>query len=125
MAPPPAFGYRARTASGQIRPMTVPGTAAVTPSPRVQSGEWQAVVMSFVYFFCVLTAYYVMRPVREQLSAAVGSTQLPWFYGATFVAMRSSNRWPMSRAASIVGCWPWSSLGSFVQVSRTGQSSLR
>ncbi|HEV8695036.1 MAG TPA: MFS transporter [Lysobacter sp.] len=27
-----------------------------------------------------------MRPVREQLSAAVGSTQLPWFYAATFFA---------------------------------------
>ena len=43
-------------------------------------------VLSFVYFFCVLAAYYVMRPVREQLSAAVGSIQLPWFYGATFIA---------------------------------------
>lgn len=54
-------------------------------SGRVQGGEWRAVVLSFVYFFCVLAAYYVVRPVREQLSAAVGSTQLPWFYGATFI----------------------------------------
>ncbi len=53
---------------------------------RIRSGEWRAVALSFVYFFCVLAAYYVMRPVREQLSAAVGSTQLPWFFAATFVA---------------------------------------
>lgn len=53
---------------------------------RVQDGEWRAVAVSFAYFFCVLAAYYVMRPVREQLSAAVGSTQLPWFFAATFVA---------------------------------------
>lgn len=53
---------------------------------RIQAGETRAVVLSFVYFFCVLAAYYVMRPVREQLSAAVGSTQLPWFYAATFLA---------------------------------------
>lgn len=53
---------------------------------RIHMGEWRAVSLSFVYFFCVLTAYYVMRPVREQLSAAVGSTQLPWFYAATFLA---------------------------------------
>ena len=53
----------------------------------VHSGEWRAVVLSFVYFFCVLAAYYVIRPVREQLSAAVGSTQLPVFYAATFVVM--------------------------------------
>lgn len=55
-------------------------------SSRVHANEWHAVVLSFAYFFCVLAAYYVMRPVREQLSAAVGSTQLPWFFAATFVA---------------------------------------
>ncbi len=53
---------------------------------RVHAGELRAVVLSFVYFFCVLAAYYVMRPVREQLSASVGSAELPWFYAATFVA---------------------------------------
>ena len=52
---------------------------------RVHSGEWLAVALSFAYFFCVLAAYYVIRPLREQLAAAVGSTQLPWFYGATFI----------------------------------------
>jgi len=59
----------------------------IKPAARVHSGEWHAVVLSFAYFFCVLAAYYMLRPVREQLSAAVGSTQLPWFYGATFVVM--------------------------------------
>ena len=53
---------------------------------RVRAGEWSAVLLSFTYFFCILTAYYVIRPVREQLSAAVGSTQLPWFFLATLVA---------------------------------------
>ncbi len=58
-----------------------------TPSVlRVQPHEWRAVALSFAAFFCVLAAYYVVRPVRDQLSAAVGSTQLPWFYAATFVA---------------------------------------
>jgi AAA family ATP:ADP antiporter len=60
--------------------------AAGNRTRRIQVGEWRAVALSFAYFFSVLTAYYVMRPVREQLSAAVGSTQLPWFYAATFVA---------------------------------------
>lgn len=53
---------------------------------RVRRGEWPALLVSLAYFFCVLTAYYVIRPVREQLAAEVGSTQLLWFYGATFVA---------------------------------------
>src|ERR1700754_3881576 len=36
-------------------------------------------------FFLVLTAYYVIRPVRDQLIGAVGSTALPSFYLAVFV----------------------------------------
>jgi len=38
-------------------------------------------------FFFVLTAYYIVRPVRDQLGGAVGSAQLPLFYAATFLAM--------------------------------------
>ena len=53
---------------------------------QVTPGEWRPLAISFLYFFFVLAAYYVIRPVREQLSAAVGSTQLPWFYAATFIA---------------------------------------
>ena len=53
--------------------------------PAIQSHEWFAVSIAFAYFFCVLAAYYVIRPVRDQLSAAVGSTALPIFYAATFV----------------------------------------
>ena len=47
-----------------------------TGPKRVHGGEWRAVAWSFAYFFGVLAAYYVMRPLREQLAAAVGSTQL-------------------------------------------------
>src|SRR5215469_6091583 len=34
-----------------------------------------------------MTAYYIMRPVRDQLSGAVGSQSLPLFYGSVFVVM--------------------------------------
>ena len=53
---------------------------------QVTPAEWRPLIISFLYFFFVLAAYYVIRPVRDQLSAAVGSTQLPWFYAATFLA---------------------------------------
>lgn len=80
---------------------------------RVRGGEWPAVGLSFVYFFCVLAAYYVMRPVREQLSGAVGSTQLPWFYGATFLATLILtpifgwlvSSWPRRIVVPIVQCF--------------------
>jgi AAA family ATP:ADP antiporter len=53
---------------------------------RIEAGEPGATALSFAWFFCVLAAYYVLRPVREQLAAAVGSTRLPVFYAATFLA---------------------------------------
>ena len=34
-----------------------------------------------------MTSYYIIRPVRDQLSGAVGSQSLPLFYGAVFVVM--------------------------------------
>ena len=52
----------------------------------VKPHERRAVLIAFAYFFCVLAAYYVVRPIRDQLSAAVGSTALPIFYLSTFIA---------------------------------------
>src|SRR5579859_3320206 len=44
-------------------------------------------MVSALAFFFVLTSYYIIRPVRDQLGGAVGSAQLPLFYAATFMAM--------------------------------------
>lgn len=52
----------------------------------VQRHEWPAVALAFGYFFLVLAAYYVLRPVREQLAAAGGVQVLLPYYSATFVA---------------------------------------
>lgn len=52
---------------------------------KIKVEEWYAVFLSFIYFFCVLGAYYVLRPMRDQLAVEVGSSQLPWFFAATFV----------------------------------------
>ena len=38
-------------------------------------------------FFFVMAAYYIIRPVRDQLSGAVGSQSLPMFYGTVFLVM--------------------------------------
>lgn len=53
---------------------------------KIKAEEWYAVFLSFVYFFCVLGSYYVLRPIRDQLAVEVGSAQLPWFFAASFVA---------------------------------------
>lgn len=46
-----------------------------------------APMLSALAFFFVMTSYYIIRPVRDQLSGAVGSQSLPLFYGAVFVVM--------------------------------------
>ncbi len=57
-------------------------------SPRHAVAESGAAPMlSALAFFFVITSYYIIRPVRDQLSGAVGSSSLPLFYGAVFVVM--------------------------------------
>ena len=48
--------------------------------------DTRAITQAALAFFCVLAAYYVIRPVRDQLAGATGSTALPWFYAGTFLA---------------------------------------
>ena len=49
--------------------------------------EAQAALIAAVYFFLVLGSYYVIRPIREQLGAAAGGSDvLPLLWTATFIA---------------------------------------
>ena len=56
-------------------------------SRRAVIEEGVAPMLSALAFFFVMTSYYIMRPVRDQLSGALGSISLPLFYGAVFVVM--------------------------------------
>jgi AAA family ATP:ADP antiporter len=49
--------------------------------------EYAAVAWSFVYFFCVLSAYYILRPVREAMAVGSGSETIPYLFIGTFIAM--------------------------------------
>src|SRR5699024_2742389 len=53
----------------------------------VRPDETPPLLVSGLAFFLILMAYYIIRPVRDQLSGAVGSHELPLFYAGTFVAM--------------------------------------
>lgn len=53
----------------------------------VRPGEVRALLWSFAYFFCLLAAYYVLRPVRDEMGLAGGVKNLPWLFTATFVVM--------------------------------------
>ncbi len=53
----------------------------------VKPGEGRAVLCSFVYFFMLLSAYYVLRPLRDNAGITGGVGNLPWLFTATFVTM--------------------------------------
>jgi AAA family ATP:ADP antiporter len=53
----------------------------------VRPGEGRALALSFLAFFCLLTAYYILRPLREERAIAAGAARLPALYGWTFATM--------------------------------------
>ena len=53
----------------------------------VREGEGRALGWSFAYFFSLLAAYYVLRPLRDEMGIAGGVKNLPWLFTATFVVM--------------------------------------
>jgi AAA family ATP:ADP antiporter len=53
----------------------------------IKPGEFVAVAWSFVYFFCILSAYYMLRSVRETMAIVSGVENIPWLFTGTFTAM--------------------------------------
>jgi len=49
--------------------------------------EYVAVTWSFAYFFCVLSSYYIIRPIREEMAVGSGPNTIPYLFIGTFVAM--------------------------------------
>ncbi len=53
----------------------------------LEKHEYVAVAWSFAYFFCVLSSYYILRPVRESMAVGSGPNTIPWLFFGTFIAM--------------------------------------
>jgi len=53
----------------------------------LEKHEYVAVAWSFAYFFCVLSSYYMLRPVRESMAVGSGPNTIPWLFFGTFVTM--------------------------------------
>ena len=52
----------------------------------IERRETVAVAWSFAYFFCVLSAYYILRPIRETMAVSSGSGTIPYLFVGTFTA---------------------------------------
>lgn len=53
----------------------------------VQASEVRAMLVGALYFFCILTAYGILRPIRDAMAVAGGTRNLPWLFAATLTAM--------------------------------------
>lgn len=53
----------------------------------VRSSELKALFLSAAYFFFVLCAYYILRPIRDEMAVAGGVRNLPWMFTGTLVLM--------------------------------------
>ena len=51
----------------------------------LRAGELPALLFSFVYFFLLLCAYYIIRPLRDEMGILGGIKNLPWVFTGTFI----------------------------------------
>ncbi len=68
----------------------------------LRAGELPALLISFAYFFFLLCAYYIIRPLRDEMGILGGIKNLPWVFTGTFLvilAMVPLYGWVSSRFA--------------------------
>jgi AAA family ATP:ADP antiporter len=53
----------------------------------VERSELKALAWSFIYFFCLLCAYFVIRPVRDEMMVRFGAERMQWVYTSVFFIM--------------------------------------
>ncbi len=76
----------------------------------IAPGEGRVLIYSFIYFFCLLCSYYIIRPMRDEMGIAGGVDQLQWMFTGTFLAMLAAvplfgwlvRRFPIRRFLPVV-----------------------
>jgi AAA family ATP:ADP antiporter len=53
----------------------------------ITRGERNRVFLSAVYFFTLMSSYYVLRPVRDEMGVRAGVARMPWLFTATSAVM--------------------------------------
>ncbi|QNB16071.1 hypothetical protein G5S35_30850 [Paraburkholderia tropica] len=57
----------------------------------VRVGEWRPLFWCWLYVFCVLCSYYVIRPIRDAMGIDGGVRNLQWLFSATLICMLLAN----------------------------------
>ena len=53
----------------------------------IERDELAAVAWSFVYFFCIMSAYFMLRSVRDSMAIVSGVQSIPLLFTGTFGLM--------------------------------------
>ena len=57
----------------------------------VKPNEVRALWLGFAFHFIILTAYYIVKPIRDSIAASNRLETLPWMFTATLVVMLIAN----------------------------------
>jgi len=57
----------------------------------VKANEIRALWLGFAFHFIILTAYYIVKPIRDAIAASNRLETLPWMFTATLVVMLIAN----------------------------------
>src|ERR1700691_3826048 len=57
----------------------------------VRPSEVPALAWSWLYIFSLLSSYYIMRPIRDQMGVAGGVNNLQWLFTGTLLGMLALN----------------------------------
>ncbi len=57
----------------------------VKATTKIEPNEMTATLLSFLFVFVLMTAYFILRPVRDALSSDWSDEQLSWLWTSTFV----------------------------------------
>jgi ATP:ADP antiporter, AAA family len=75
----------------------------------IRPAEARALFWSWLDVLALFLAYYVLRPIRDELGVTGGVSNLPWLFTGTLLALLAVNplfayvvgRWPRERFISI------------------------
>lgn len=54
---------------------------------QVKTGEWPSLIWSFLYFYFLLTGYFILRPIREEMGVTAGPDNYDMLFLSTFIVM--------------------------------------
>jgi ATP:ADP antiporter, AAA family len=57
----------------------------------VEPAEAPVLLWCWLYIFAVMSSYYIMRPIRDQMGVAGGTSNLQWLFTATMLGMLALN----------------------------------